>query len=261
MRRIRKKTDKLVEELIALRDSRKSIDHFFFSHQVNFYENCRLMHSFVASDSDKRELLVIAYRQYYVFLISCWETFFRDVFVYVHTMDERLTDHLLEKMKPAIDTFDDDDIALPELLSKSFNFQNINDLEEAYDEIWGTNFLKHICSTDIGPCGVNGQVAGGMVVDNLFNDWYNVVVKIFSIRHKVVHDTNFRPEVDIQFIQKDESVFLLIPQFATHFAAKKFRLKRIAFSNGEHSVPYIFSVSEILSNDWEVVERSQTYKV
>jgi hypothetical protein len=254
LRRIRKKTDKLIDELIALRDSRKSIDDFFLSHQVNFYENCRLMHSFVTNGSDNKELLAIAYRQYYVFLVSSWETFFRDVFVYVHTQDERRTESLLEKMKPAIDTFNDDDIALPELLSKSFNFQNINDLEEAYDEVWGTNFLKHICSTDIGPCGVNGKVSGGFVVDNLFDNWHDDIIKTFSIRHKVVHDANFRPEVDILFIQKAEAVFLLIPQIATQLVAEKFNLKRIVFTKGEHCVPYIFTVSEILANDWQVVE-------
>ena len=253
MRKIRKKTDKLVDELISLRDSRESIDDFFVSHQLNFYENCRLMHSLVTS-----ELLAIAYRQYYVFLVSCWETFFRDVFVYVHTQDKRLTESLLEKMKPAIDTFNDHDIALSELISKSFNFQNINDLEEAFDELWGTNFLKHICSTDIGTCGVNGKVSGGFVVDKLFDDWYNVIIKTFSIRHKVVHDANFRPEVDIQFIQKAETVFLIIPQIATHLIAERFNLKRIAFTKGELCVPYIFTVSEILAEDWQVVGESSS---
>lgn len=124
MRRIRKITDKLIDELIALRDSRKSIDDFFFSHQVNFYENCRLMHSFLKSGGENKELLAIAYRQYYIFLVSAWETFFRDVFVYIHTQDEMIAESLLGKMKPAIDTFDDENITLPELLSKSFNFQN-----------------------------------------------------------------------------------------------------------------------------------------
>tara|TARA_R110002167_G_scaffold365962_1_gene592230 strand:- start:1464 stop:2228 length:765 start_codon:yes stop_codon:yes gene_type:complete len=254
LRRVRKKTDKVVDELIALRDSRKSIDDFFFSHQLNFYESCSLMHSFITSDCEKRKLLEIAYRQYYVCLVSCWETFFRDVFVYVHSKDESLTSRLMESMKPAIDTFEDDEIDLPELLSKSFNFQNINDLEEAYDKVWGTSFLKYICSTDIGPCGINGKVAGGLVMDKLIDDWYDVILKTFSIRHKVVHDANFRPEVDFEFIQKSETVFLLIPQIATHFIAEKFSLKRIALSNGVDSVPYIFTVSELLTDDWQVVE-------
>lgn len=254
MRRIRKKKEKLVDELINLRDSRKSIDDFLFSHQTNFYENCRIMHSFVANDSDNRELLAIAYRQYYVFLVSSWETFFRDLFVYVYTLDEKLLDCLLKNMTPKIHKFDDDDIELPELLSKSFNFQNLNDLEDAFDKLWGSNFLKNICSTDIGPCGINGQVSNGLIMNNIIDDWHDIVIKTFSIRHKVVHDANFRPEVNIKFIQKAEAVFLLIPQVATHFVAEKFSLKRFVLSNGKHSVPYIFTVSEILANDWQVVE-------
>lgn len=253
MRKIRKKTDKLIDELIALRDSRKSIDDFLCSHKINFYENCRLMHSFVINGSS-REFLVIAYRQYYVFLVSCWETFFRDVFVYVHTQDEGLTEGLLKKMKPDIETFNNDDISLPELLSKSFNFQNIDDLEDAYYDIWGTNFFKYICSTDIGPCGINGKISGGFVMDNLFTNWHEDIIKVFSIRHKVVHDANFRPEIDIQFIQKAEAIFLLIPQIATQLIAKKFSLKRIVLQKDKHRVPYIFTVSEILANDWLIIE-------
>ena len=212
------------------------------------------MHSFISNEGDEKELLIIAYRQYYVFLVSCWETFFRDVFVYVYTEDEYLASRLLGKLKPAADTFNESDIALSELLSKSFNFQNIKDLEEAYDDLWGGSFLHSICSTDVGPCGVNGQVTGGFVVKNLFNDWHEVVNRTFSIRHKVVHDANYRPKVDIQFIQKAEAVFLLIPQVATHFIAEKFNIKRVAFSKEGQYFPYIFTVSEMLSDDWVVVE-------
>jgi hypothetical protein len=254
MRRIRKKTDKLIDELIALRDSRKSIDDFFLSYLVNFYENCRLMHAFIASGGSNKDLVAIAYRQYYVFLVSCWETFFRDVFIYVHTQDNRLTERLLKKMDPAIRTLNNDIVTLPELLSKSFNFQDINDLENAYNEIWGTNFLKHICSTNIGPCGINGKVSHGLVVNSLFDNWHDYIIKTFSIRHKVVHDANFRPEVDIQFIKKAEAVFLLIPQIATQLISERFNIKRIVFMKEELCVPYIFTVSEILANDWQVVQ-------
>ena len=127
MRRIRKKSNRIVDELLALRSSRGSIDDFFFSHQKNFCENCRLMHSNINNDNETKALFPVAYRQYYVFLISCWETYFRDVFVYVHTKDEKMLELLFENMKPAIDTFEKNDITFPELLSKSFNFQNIND--------------------------------------------------------------------------------------------------------------------------------------
>lgn len=36
------------------------------------------------------------------------------------------------------------EINLSELLSKSFNFQNLNDLEEAYNGMWGEVFKLHM---------------------------------------------------------------------------------------------------------------------
>ena len=120
--------------------------------------------------------------------------------------------------------------------------------------MWGSSFLKHVCSTDIGPCGINGQIASRFVVKTLFDDWYDIIKKVFSIRHKVVHDANYRPDINVPFIQKAEALFLLIPQVATQLIADKFNLKRVAFTDGELSVPYLFTVSEILSNDWVLVE-------
>ena len=252
MRKVRKQTDKIVDELLSLRENRKSIDDFNFSFLTNFSDNSRLMHAFVGEDSNN--LFDIAFRQYFVFLVSCWETFFRDLFVYVNTRDSDSIEKLVTNMKVNEDLLDISKITLPELLSKSFNFQNINDLELAYNSLWENNFLESVCQTKIDVCGLNGKVVSGLCISSLFEDWHSTITKIFSIRHKIVHDANYRPEVDVPFVRQAEALFLLIPQLATYFVAKKYDLKQVALSNGEFSAPYIFSVSDVISNDWKIIE-------
>jgi len=189
------------------------------------------MHVFVGEDSNN--LFNIAFRQYSVFLVSCWETFFRDLFVYVNTRDSNSIENLIDKMKVDESLLDLSIITLPELLSKSFNFQNINDLESAYNSLWGSNFLESVCDTKAEPCGLNGKLVSGFSVGSLFEDWHSVITKTFSIRHKVVHDASYRPEINISFIQRAEAIFLLIPQLATYFVAERFDFKRVALSDGE----------------------------
>ena len=252
MRKVRKQTKKIEGELLSLRDSRKSIDEFNFTFLTNFSDNSRLMHTFVGED--KNELFDVAFRQYLVFLVSCWETFFRDLFVYVNTRDSDSIGKLIDEMKVNEDILDLSKITLPELLSKSFNFQNINDLESAYNSLWGANFLESVCETTTKTCGINGKVAHGFSVNSLFANWHSTITKVFNIRHKVVHDASYRPEIDIPFMQQAEALFLLIPQLATYFMAEKFSLKRVVLSNDEFSVPYVFNMNDVISDDWEIIE-------
>ncbi len=190
LKKVRKKTDKLIDELLSLRESRKSIDDFNFSFLTNFSENSRLMHSTINQNDKDSGLFNIAYRQYFVFLVSCWETFFRDLFVFVYTRVPYSIKLLLEKMKITDDAHDLSTISLAELLSKSFNFQNLSDLEVAYNSLWKSNFMESICNTETGICGVDGKVSEGFSTGLLFPDWHSLIHEAFGIRHKVVHDAN-----------------------------------------------------------------------
>jgi len=114
--------------------------------------------------------------------------------------------------------------------------------------------LESVCETKIETCGLNGKVASGFSISSLFEGWHSTITKVFSVRHKVVHDANNRPEIDVPFMQQAEALFLIIPQLATYFVAEKYSLKQVALSNGEFSVPYIFSVSDVISDDWKIVE-------
>ena len=118
-------------------------------------------------------------------------------------------------------------ITLPELLSKSFNFQNLEDLEAAYNSFWGNNFLNNMCENKTDFCVLNGKIAESFSIKSLFPEWESIISKAFNIKHKVVHDANYRPNIDISFIQKAEAILLFIPQLTTYFIAKRFNLKCI----------------------------------
>lgn len=90
----------------------------------NIYDNSILMHSIIANENNTKTLVTIESRQYSVFLVSCWETFFRDIFVYVYSIDKKSLSKLVNKFKPFKKNDSRNEIELAELLSESFNFQN-----------------------------------------------------------------------------------------------------------------------------------------
>ncbi|MDD4950582.1 HEPN domain-containing protein [Sulfuricurvum sp.] len=254
---IRKQTTKLVEELISLRNSRKSADDFNFNFLINFYEISKLMNSHLKkSESSSEELKLIAHRQYFVFLVSCWETFFRDFFIYIHSKDEESISSLMKKMNIYDDSISLKNITLPELLSKSFNFQNIMDIESAFNTLWGSDFFNYVCNTETGYCGIGGEITKSFSINNLFSDWDNVIKTTFDIRHKVIHDANFRPEFDALFIQKAESLFLIVPQLVTYFLIVRFDLEHVYLSHNGVTVPSIFTIHDILGQ-WQEVRESK----
>lgn len=145
-----------------------------------------------------------------------------------------------------------DKITLPELLSKSFNFQNLNDLELAFNKLWDSDFLKFICEEKTGLCGFNCKTINRFSIDSVINDWRTTIEDVFEIRHKVVHDANYRPLFDIPFIQKSEVLFLLIPQLVTYFLTIRYNLKSFVLSDGKQSVHYLFSIHDIIADDWVI---------
>ncbi|PKG36994.1 hypothetical protein CXF74_21215 [Psychromonas sp. Urea-02u-13] len=140
------------------------------------------------------------------------------------------------------------------MLSKSFNFQNVNDIECAFNQLFDGGFLETICNTSISPCGFNGKVFQSLCITNISPSWNNILNEAFSIRHKVVHDANFRPENNMELAQQAESVFLLIPQITTCILAKRYKLKSVFLKSNGNDYPYIFSIHDILTEDWSVVE-------
>ena len=253
MAKFRKQTSHLIEELINLRNSRSSIDDFNFNFLKNFSENSQLMHFHLQKDKNADSLLEVAHRQYFVFLVSCWETFFRDLFIFINSNDVESIERLLTTMNISEKSPELKNITLVELLSKSFNFQNISDLESAYSNLWSEDFLESICTTETALCGLNGKVSEKFCISKIFPDWRELIDISFEIRHKIVHDANYRPKNDFDLIQKAEALFLILPQIVTYLVAKRYKLKYMALSDGELTVPYIFTMKDILATDWKVL--------
>ena len=240
---------KLMQELKELRETRKSIDDFVSNYLINFERNAKLMHFVLKNPSTPKSIKNTAHQQYLIALVSSLETFLRDIFVYINSVDQ----DFFFKKNNKIDLPNIDDISLAEFISKSFNFQNLEKISAAFQELWDEDFLKRICTSEISPCGLNGEIYQALSIAGIFPNWAEILKTIIENRHRAVHDANYRNTVSVKITQQAESLFLLIPQVGTHLIADKYNLPTMTLSmNNSDKFRYLFSIHDLLAEDWHV---------
>lgn len=249
IKQIKIPSQKLIQELKELRETRKSIDDFIFNYLINFERNAKLMHFVLQSLSAPETIKNTAHQQYLIALVSSLETFFRDIFVYINSVDQEF----LSKKNNKIDLPSKYDISLAEFISKSFNFQNLEKISAAFQELWDEDFLKRICTSEISPCGLNGKIYQTLSIAGIFPDWAEILNTIIENRHRAVHDANYRNTVSAKTTQQAESLFLLIPQVGTHLIADKYNLPTMTLTmNNSDKFRYLFSIHDLLAEDWHI---------
>lgn len=219
--------------------------------------------------SEKKELdkdLRVATGLYVCSLITCWETFFRDLFVFIANYDSSIKERLTAEHNSEIPL----DLTIGEYQARKYNFQNLIQTREAFDYIFQRK------SEELSDYFSNEVFNGLLFIEYaMIFKWIhegNLKTKIdetlhsaFKIRHRVTHDANYLINFDPVLLSEIECVFQMIPQFFISHFAMKYSQKRIVFNKvGEYiritdnptedEIPYIFNIKDFMANDWAVVE-------
>lgn len=199
-------------------------------------------------------------------LVTCWETFFRDLFIFICNHDSSINLWLRTGINSEIPL----DLTVGEFYARKYNFQNLTQTREAFDYILQkeTIVLSDYFSNEV----FNGLLFVEYAM--IFNWIHEGILKTkidetldnaFRIRHRVTHDANYLIEFDPLLLSEIECVFQMIPQFFISHFAIKYSQKRIVFNIGgryiritdtptEAELPYIFNAKDFMANDWHVVE-------
>jgi hypothetical protein len=185
-----------------------------------------------------KQSIYIAAGQYISSLVTCWETYFRDIFVYVVEQDpnkkSEISDFITEK-GVSTQELEYAQLNLGDYGSKQYNFQDLNDTCSAL------NFLLNDRKNRITEFIEDSLVDVGFASPNILLYWlqekkdipqelYTVLEQVFEIRHKVIHDANFIYKIEPHFISAFEDCMVICSQLISILLAKKYNAKRPVYN-------------------------------
>lgn len=270
--KIKKKLkEKLIKELLELRNSRNKIENFTNNFVLNFaYRHSfisKLLEGYKSKSLNDKITLEVASSYYLSSLVTCWETYFRDIFVFVCDIDVKIQDKIkliLEEKNILLDKIEEQNISIGEFMSKQYNFQDLSQLTEALNYIFDEEFDN---ISDYVYLAMNREDYFSNI--NFLMYWYykdkenfgknidETIQKIFEIRHKVTHDANYRFKINSEFMTKVDDCMFLIPQFISQLICEKYNLERrmakldkdknliIGREKEEGAVPIIFTIKDL----------------
>jgi hypothetical protein len=199
-------------------------------------------------------------------LITCWETFFRDLFIFLCDTDQDIKQRLKMTLKEEIPFA----LTIGEFISRKYNFQNLAHTKEAFDFIFlrETTTLSDYFTPEVfeGVLHKDYSLVFKWIHEGSFmGKVNNALEKGFEIRHKVTHDANYLIEFDSNLLSEIECVFQIIPQFFIGSIAAKYSQKRLVFNLKEQYIRitdnptedeknYAFNVKDFMTDDYEIVE-------
>jgi hypothetical protein len=255
-------TEKLNKQIIELRNSRNNIEDYSFNFLINIYRHSALIHKIIEIRLEE-DLFEVATSQYLISLVSCWETFFRDTFIFISSKDANFRREIIKLVgvnQEVLESLEQDNL-IDDFLSKSFNFQNINDIESSFDPIFGKQMFITVGNHVFPYLGLNGKIASNFCYETISPNYIELINRVYEERHKITHDANYRTNIEIDFIQKAEASFVVFPQLFAIWMADKMHLPlttnddkvHISVNQGQVVAPYIFTIKDILSTDWVLV--------
>lgn len=222
--RKRRINDDFLATLTDISANRNGMDQYY----QNFLLNSGRTISFTDSAEKGSDELTQQYEERIiehsiVFLISTWETFFRDICVFLINEIKEISvraeciigsDKLGEVEKLGIKA---------EYYSKLYNYQNIDEIRssflnllncDVFEEV-GNHIIPYIEDEQVYKFNMNVSI----------NDWFLKVMEVFEERHKIIHDANYRTKYKINDIKKIENILLCFPQIFCIWLSEKYSSK------------------------------------
>jgi hypothetical protein len=222
---IRLPKDPIMQKLISLRANRKGEENAFVNLIGNLYRHRKFVHDMISEKLSESQMDMVISR-YVVSLVTCWETFFRDVFVFLLKRHPSISDRLRlnKKVQRSLRRAPDDPAVEEEFIANIFNFQNLDSLRDAFAPILGTIGKLELPARQDAFIHVKGKGWLPFSLSNLFPKWKDDLNFILQERHRIIHDANHSGTISRKDIQRIESVLFFYLQLFGIFVSNRFQL-------------------------------------
>jgi hypothetical protein len=235
-----------------LRETRGDENAYLANFIINFARAAFLMHKILPQFKDREVVMQEAIKNYVVSIASCLETFYRDISIYVLSLDESILERVLPDLKTKT-TYADihsllkDGIKFSEIAATEASFQSMAEIDSFMSKLFHPKgYFEELDSYSLD-CLV--PTRSKRVKMQLSNQWRSEYASIFNHRHSLVHNANKPCLIQLPEIQKLEALALTVPQMTAELIAQKFPIKGTIRANG---FPVLLLVEDVISEDWEI---------
>lgn len=256
-----------IDKLISRRASRKGDENAFLNLVSNLYTERMLVRVLVSQKLPEIwTKLIISH--YLVSLVTCWETFFRDVFVFLLNRNPGIADKFVhntrvKKVLGRAPTTHPDQV---EYIASIFNFQNLDSLLAAFGPILGEHETLDLPTKE--DVFLHSKRKGWVIFNfpALFPEWKRDLDFILQERHRIIHDANHPCTVSRKDIQQLESVLFFYLQLFGILVSNRFHLPWIRLdirtlalnltsSMDEHLKNIVITFDDLIADDWVTLNR------
>ncbi len=251
-------TEALIIQMQQLKDSRdRAIDKYYLSFIINIYREMTFrehVRKITESFNNNRDIYNSSVSYSIISIISCWETFFRDIFVFIINTDNEVRDKLLESVDIAMSSKIQESGTVADYFSKLYNFQSINDIKEAFNLVLNEKDIFQTIGGVIIPFTKNEEIYK-FSLNHSFPKWFDYVELMFQERHRIVHDANYRTEISLKELEKAENAFLYFPQIYAFWLNGRFNTGAniIATEIKEYTIPSLMTRELMLDGSWYIL--------
>ncbi|PAL04092.1 hypothetical protein [Peribacillus simplex] len=272
---MKKLKPKLIDELNELKQSRGELYKFTTNFTLNLSLRMNSIQYILNEYKIKKivdDTFKVSVGQYISSLITCWETIFRDIVVFLVETDKlvysRVCDYI-KKKGSSEEEIVNKQITLGEYISKQYNFQNLKETNDVFNLLLNSSKETIFQQFDAKVESVIFTSPNYLMYlmqegNNIASELEEIISKAFTIRHKVIHDANYRYEFDSRNVAKIEDFLTVFPQFVIISLAKRYKQQRMVFHRedltmrltdcpNEKEVDLVLGPKDLKAQDYKVV--------
>ena len=246
---------KVNRRVIKQHKTRGNPDNLELNHVGNISRYCRFVHSMHDKGLSNEELTIL-YFNHITALVTCLETYHRDLIILVLNQNQSLRDKVFCELS-SDSKHDEPSLQIASIIDSKCHLQDLPGIKESFRQMLGIDYIE-IAQNPISPCAFSGKFYNQYSILDIHPNWLGILQRLYEELHNVIHDANYisYQGTDWLFLNDAESVAIVLPQFLLFHCIYKFMKGRgiIVMSDGEKKAPAIWGISETISTDWKVVD-------
>lgn len=211
------------------------------------------------------------FRGHVIRSVSCLETFFRDLIIFILDSDPTTLKLVLKDIKQKhtlaeVQQILQEGISTSEIAVHNLNLQNIQGIQKVFSLFFPDNdylgFLNKYRPSIIFSLHEKPSFYGDVKeFIYLTGNWQEQFKTLFDLRHEFTHDANCQTELTLEEIQRTQWLLFKVTQFTTFYVAEKIDRCMLPVTKEDQETPYFFTPESVWKNSFQIASEDSIHSI